>query len=70
MVCLSSSPTNARLIRTAARMANAFLKEIFTALFVETPDFSRMEDENKERLRKNMKLSAAAGSSYRDDIWR
>ena len=71
MVCLSSSPTNARLIRTAARMANAF-KGNFTALFVETPDFSRMEDENKERLRKNMKLAQQLGAhietTYGDNI--
>ncbi|MCH1981613.1 sensor histidine kinase KdpD [Ruminococcus sp. OA3] len=71
MVCLSSSPTNARLIRTAARMANAF-KGNFTALFVETPDFSRMEGENKERLRKNMKLAQQLGAhietTYGDNI--
>ena len=32
LVCLSSSPSNAKLIRTAARMANAFRSD-FTALF-------------------------------------
>ena len=39
LVCLSSSPTNAKIIRTAARMADAF-KGGFTALFVETPGLS------------------------------
>lgn len=45
LVCLSSSPSNAKIIRTAARMATAF-KGTFTALFVETPDFSVMSEEN------------------------
>ncbi len=38
LVCLSSSPSNSKIIRTAARMAQAF-KGVFTALFVETLDF-------------------------------
>ena len=37
LVCLSSSPSNAKVIRTAARMAEAFHSG-FTALFVQTPD--------------------------------
>lgn len=37
LICLSSSPTNAKIIRTAARMADAF-KGSLTALFVETPE--------------------------------
>lgn len=50
LVCLSSAPSNAKIIRTAARMANAF-HSAFTALFVETPDFPAMSEENKKRLR-------------------
>ena len=46
LVCLSSAPSNAKIIRTAARMAAAFSGS-FTALYVETPDFSAMEEENK-----------------------
>lgn len=71
MVCLSSSPTNARLIRAAARMANAF-KGNFTALFVESPGFTRMDEENKKRLRKNIKLAQQLGAhietTYGDNI--
>ena len=37
LICLSSSPSNAKVIRTAARMAKAF-HGAFTALFVETPE--------------------------------
>ncbi len=39
LVCLSPSPSNKKIIRTAARMANAF-RGAFTAIFVETSDFS------------------------------
>ena len=38
LVCLSSSPSNPKIIRTAARMADAF-KARFTALFVQTSSF-------------------------------
>ena len=56
LVCLSSSPTNAKIIRTASRMANAF-KGTFTALFVETSDFPNMSEEDKKRLRDNIHLA-------------
>ena len=38
LVCLSSAPSNAKIIRSASKMATAFGGR-FTALFVETPDF-------------------------------
>ena len=61
LVCLSSSPSNAKIIRTAARMAQAF-KGTFTALYVETPDFSAMTQENMERLRNNIRLAEQLGA--------
>ena len=71
LVCLSSSPSNAKLIRTAARMANAF-RSTFTALFVETPDFSAMREEDEKRLRSNIHLAGRLGAKietvYGDDI--
>lgn len=71
LVCLSSSPTNAKIIRTAARMADAF-KGGFTALFVETPSFAAMEDEDKNRLRANIHLAEQLGAAietvYGEDI--
>ena len=70
-MCLSSSPTNAKIIRTASRMASAF-KGNFTALFVETPDFPEMSEENKNRLRKNIHLAQQLGATietvYGEDI--
>lgn len=61
LVCLSSSPSNAKIIRTAARMANAF-KGAFTALFVETPDFQTMAEDDVRRLRSNMRLAEQLGA--------
>lgn len=61
LVCLSSSPSNAKIIRTAARMAQAF-KGAFTALFVETPDFPSMSKENLQRLRSNLRLAEQLGA--------
>lgn len=61
LVCLSSSPSNAKIIRTAARMANAF-KGAFTALFVETPDYQVMPEEDVKRLRSNMRLAEQLGA--------
>ena len=61
LVCLSSSPSNAKIIRTAAKMASAFKGE-FTALFVETPDFSVMSEENVKRLRSNIRLAEQLGA--------
>lgn len=71
LVCLSSAPSNAKIIRTAARMANAF-RCMFTALFVETPGFGSMNDENKKKLRENLHLAQQLGAKietvYGDDI--
>ena len=62
LVCLSSAPSNAKIIRTAARMATAFSGS-FTALYVETPDFSAMEEENKKRLEANTRLARKLGAT-------
>ncbi|MCI5668748.1 MAG: sensor histidine kinase KdpD [Oscillospiraceae bacterium] len=71
LVCLSSSPSNQKIIRTAARMAKAF-NGSFTALFVETPDFAAMSAEDKKRLRDNTHLAEQLGAkietTYGSDI--
>lgn len=71
LVCLSSSPSNPKIIRTAARMAKAF-NGAFTALFVETPDFPAMSDEDKKRLRDNIHLAEQLGAeietTYGDNV--
>lgn len=71
LVCLSSAPSNEKIIRTAVRMANAFQCGV-TALFVETKDFLRMSEDDKERLRANIHLAQQLGASietvYGDDV--
>ena len=71
LVCLSSSPSNMKLIRTAARMSKAF-RGAFTALYVETPDFAVMEEEDKKRLQSNMRLAGQLGAKietvYGEDV--
>lgn len=71
LVCLSSSPSNPKIIRTAARMAHAF-KGTFTAIFVETSDFSAMSEENLNRLRNHIHLAEQLGAKietvYGDNI--
>lgn len=71
LVCLSSAPSNMKIIRTAARMAQAF-RGSFTALFVETPDFSSMSGEDKKCLQANTRLARQLGAKietvYGEDI--
>ncbi|MDD4849994.1 MAG: sensor histidine kinase KdpD [Gemmiger sp.] len=71
LVCLSSSPTNPKIIRTGARLAQAFHAQ-FTALFVETSLFKSMSAENTARLRENIHLAQQLGASvettYGDDV--
>ena len=71
LVGLSSAPSNARIIRTAATMALAFGCK-FTALFVCTPGYDAMSEENKERLRTNTELAKSMGATvetvFGDDV--
>lgn len=61
LVCLSAAPSNTKIIRTAARMAQAF-HGAFTALYVETPDYSSMGEEDRKRLQANMRLAGQLGA--------
>ena len=71
LVCLSSSPSNAKIIRTAARMARAF-RGNFTALFVETGATTEMSEDDKKRLRDNIRLAVQLGAHietvYGEDV--
>lgn len=71
LVCLSSSPSNAKVIRTAARFAGAFHAS-FTALFVETPHTRELTEKNRARLRQNLKLAEQLGAEiatvYGNDV--
>lgn len=71
MMCLSPSPSNAKVIRQAARLANAFHGK-FTAFYVETSDYAQMEPEDERRLQENRRLAEKFGAktvtSFGNDI--
>lgn len=71
LVCLGSSPTNEKVIRTASRMAQAFHAD-FTALYVETDQQSHMSEKAMAQLQSNLKLArhleADIVSTYGNDI--
>lgn len=68
LVCLGTSPTNQKVIRTAFKMAQAFHGE-FTALYV---DSKELDYKALEQLKKNISLAkelqANIVSTYGDDI--
>lgn len=61
LVCLSGSPSNVRVTRTAARLARAFRAD-FTALFVRGAASSRLSEAGERRLRKNIRLAEKMGA--------
>ena len=60
LVCLSSAPSNLRIVQTGARMSEAFHGTL-TALYVQTPDHSAMSEENQNRLQYKR-------NSYQEDM--
>ncbi|MNI02572.1 Sensor protein KdpD [compost metagenome] len=71
LVCLSSAASNKKVIRAAARMAEAFHGQ-FTALFVETPQTQKLTQKNKTELRDNLRLAEQMGANiatvYGEDV--
>ena len=61
LVCLSSSTSNAKVIHAASKIAAAF-QGTLVALFVETPAYSLMSDDDRKRLRSNMNLAEKLGA--------
>ena len=61
LVCLSSSPSNERIVRMAGRMVKAF-GCCFTALYVQTPDRSALGKDDLARLTDHMKLAQQLGA--------
>ena len=55
LVCLSFSPSNEKIIRTAAQMARAFGAN-FTALYVQTAEPAEKTPEDQARLQKHIRL--------------
>jgi len=71
LVCLSASPTNAKIVKTAAKMAYAFGGS-FTALYVKTPNSEKMDEASKRRLQYHFRLAEDLGANittaYGDDV--
>ena len=71
LVCLSPSPTNARVIRTAARMAGAFRGD-FTAILVETTQIKQENAKISKKMEANIALAKQFGANvitlYGEDI--
>ncbi|MNW28846.1 Sensor protein KdpD [compost metagenome] len=71
LVCLSSAESNKKVIRTAARMAEAFHAR-FTALYVETSQNNNYLKSDNAGLRENFRLAEQLGAQiatvYGDDI--
>jgi len=71
LTCVSSAPSNAKVIRTAARMAEAFHGE-FTALYVERSKKREPKGDDGRRLQTNIELAEVLGAHvvtvYGDDV--
>lgn len=71
LICLSSAPSNEQVIRTGARMSEAFDSR-FIALYVETSGINELNSEDKQSLLHNIKLAEELGgivaTVYGDDI--
>ncbi|MBP5728127.1 MAG: DUF4118 domain-containing protein, partial [Clostridia bacterium] len=62
LVCLSSSISNVKVIHAASKITAAFHGTLI-ALFVETPAYAQMSDEDRKRLRSNMNLAEKLGAT-------
>ena len=71
LVCVSSAPSNEKVIRTAARMSDAFHGDL-TAIVVKTESMEEMSGKLKKALEENIALAKQFGANaitvYGDDI--
>lgn len=61
LVCISPSPSNAKVIRTASRLAYAFHAS-FTGIYVETPKMQEADEKIKAAVKNHMDLARALGA--------
>lgn len=61
LTCISPAPSNARVIRTASRLAYAFHAE-FTALYVETRGLQNADAKVKKKRDENIRLARSLGA--------
>lgn len=60
LACIGSSPSSSKVIRTAARMAEAYHSK-FIAVYVETSKLKNISDEEKKTLTNNFNLAEQLG---------
>ncbi len=60
LACLSPSPSNPKILRAAADMAGDGTELI--ALFVETPQLSRLSNKDRRRLQENIQIAEQLGA--------
>lgn len=61
LVCLSASPLGERLVRNARRLSSELNAEWF-AVYVETPDHLRLDQDQQDRLARSMRLAEELGA--------
>lgn len=61
LICLSGAPSNAKVIRTGAKIAKAFGGQL-CALFVQPPNFEQTDPASKQRLHDNILLARHFGA--------
>ena len=62
LVCLSTSPSNQKVIAAAAKMAEAF-QAVLTALYVKPSDYESLSAADKQRLQSNIRFAEQNGAS-------
>ena len=62
MVCVSASPFSSQLIRSARRLASGMHSE-FIAVHVETSTHSQIDDEQRVRIARNLRLAEELGAT-------
>lgn len=62
LVCLSSSPSNQKVIDAAARMAEAFHAEL-SAIYVKPPKYDVLPEADKLRLQNNIQFAEQRGAA-------
>ena len=62
LVCLSSSPSNQKVIDAAAKMAEAFHAAL-TAIYVKPSNYDSLPESDKSHLQNNIKLAEQNGAT-------
>ena len=63
LVCLSSSPSNQKVINAAVKMTEAF-HAVLTAIYVKPSNYDSLPESDKIRLQNNIKFAEQNGRHY------